>query len=131
MYHRGMREIVLALALAGCGATQQPLLANAPRPNPAAVAGGAAAAAAILTAVDPDAATRKPEKKVDGPDHPVEVKETVPSDVLDRVDHRGSADAPATDEPAPPPTNKKRTGPAKRLPTPRDAVEHDKAEHEK
>jgi hypothetical protein len=128
MYHRGMREIALALALAGCGATQQPLLANAPRPNPTAVAGGAAAAAAILTAVDPDAATRKPEKKVDEPKQAIEVKETVPPDVLDRLDHAGSANAPApTDEPATQPNSKKkRTGPTPHVPTPREAVDREK-----
>jgi hypothetical protein len=120
MYHYVMREIALALVLASCGG---PVLANAPRPPTAAVAGGAAGVAAVLTAIDPNAATRKPEKKVDGPGQPVEVKETVPSDVLDRLDQRGSGAQP---EPSPSAktTKKKRPGPGAHVPTPREAVDH-------
>jgi hypothetical protein len=54
------------------------------------VAGVAAAAAAAATLADPQAAGRRQEQKNKGePDNRgVEVKETVPSDVLDRLDHK-------------------------------------------
>jgi len=80
-----MRAVLFLLA--ACGAQpNQPVLANAPRPNPAAVAGGAAAVAGAITLADPDAASRKPEKKQDENKKPVKVKENVPKDVLDRLD---------------------------------------------
>jgi hypothetical protein len=89
-----MRPIVFVL-VAACGAApDKPLLANAPRPNAAAVGGAAAAAAAALTLADPDAASRRPEKKEDVEKKPVEVKESVPGDVLDRLD---SAEAAGSD----------------------------------
>src|SRR5258708_5250537 len=81
-----MRSWLLLVVVAACGGPQQPVLANAPRPDPAAVAGVAAAAATALTLVDPDAATRKPEKKQDIEMAPVEVNENVPEGVLDRLD---------------------------------------------
>jgi hypothetical protein len=69
-----MKSIVFVLA-AACGAAPvKPLLANAPRPNPAAVGGVAAAAAAAMTLADPDAASRRPEKKEEVEKKPVEVK---------------------------------------------------------
>jgi hypothetical protein len=67
------------------------VLANAPRPNPAAVAGVAAGAAAALTLADPDAATRGPEKKQDVPKKEIKVKENVPADVLDRMDQNAAS----------------------------------------
>jgi len=79
-----MRAIVFVL-LAGCGAQpNQPVLANVPRPNPAAVAGGAAAAAAAITLASPDSHT--PEKKQAEEKKPIKVKENVPAGVLDRLD---------------------------------------------
>lgn len=125
MYHPIMKSVALLLAaavaasLGGCGG--QPALANAPHPNNAAMAGGAAAAAAALTLVDPDAATRKPEKKQEADKQPVEVKETVPSDVLDRADHpaAGAGSGSAVAKP------KKPAGPPPKLPSPRDAVDKD------
>lgn len=98
MYHRRVRALAFVL-LAACGAQpNQPVLANAPRPNPAAVAGGAAAAAAAITLADPDAASRKPEKKQDAEKKPIEVKENVPAAVLDRLDkaEKAEADQPAS-----------------------------------
>lgn len=88
-----MRVKAIALMLvAGCGAApNQPLLANAPRPPQAAVAGVAAGAAAALTLADPDAASRRPEKKQNTNMKPMTVKESVPGDVLDRLD-RGDRD---------------------------------------
>ena len=87
---------VLALLLAACGAQpNQPVLANAPRPNPAAVAGGAAAAAAAITLASPD--SHNPEKKQDQDKKPVKVKENVPAGVLDRLDKQDK-DATKTDQ---------------------------------
>src|SRR5512146_477767 len=119
-----MRWVALLLAAAlagstGCGG--QPMLANAPHPNNAAMAGGAAAAAAALTLVDPDAATRKPEKKQEEEKQPVDVKETVPSDVFDRADH--PADGAGSGSAAAKAPKKKPSGPPPKLPSPRDAVD--------
>ena len=89
------------LFLAACGGG--PALGNAPRPDPAAVAGIAAAAAAAVTLADPNAASRRPEKKVDENKREVEVKENVNEGVLDRLDDtesKGSATAPADAAPA-------------------------------
>lgn len=91
----GMTSVMMLTA--ACGAQpNQPLLANAPRPNPSAIAGGAAAAAAAITLADPDAASRKPEKKEDTEKKPIKVKESVPASVLDRLDH-AEANKTATD----------------------------------
>lgn len=109
----------LLLALVACGAEpKQPLLANAPHPDNAAVAGVAAGAAAAAVLADPNAATRgKPEKSADQPEkQPVNVKENVPSDVLDRADQKTPAPAAATKaKPAAAPTRK---GPPPKIPSP-------------
>jgi hypothetical protein len=97
--------------LCACG---EPILRNAPKPDPGAVAGVAAAAAAAATLAAPDAASKKQEQKAKGePDNRgVVVKETVPAAVFDRLDQRtaqGSSDAgvdgqaPAASTPAAPP----------------------------
>jgi hypothetical protein len=102
-----MRAIVFML-LAGCGAQpNQPVLANAPRPNPAAVAGGAAAAAAAITLASPD--SHNPEKKQDQEKKPMKVKENVPAGVLDRLDK--TPPAAKTDEPAKQPAGSPKTEP--------------------
>lgn len=97
-----MRAILFALGLAafaGCGAQpNQPVLANAPRPNPAAVAGGAAAAAAAITLASPD--SHNPEKREDQEKKPVKVKEHVPASTLDRLDKPAAKPDVAKDEPA-------------------------------
>ena len=88
-----MRRYLWVFAtLCGCG---EPILKNAPKPDPGAVAGVAAAAAAAATLADPQAAGRRQEQKNKGePDNRgVEVKETVPADVLDRLDQRHPSDA--------------------------------------
>lgn len=86
-----MRVMGMVLLLAGCGASpNQPMLANAPRPNQAAVAGVAAGAAAAITLADPDAASRRPEKKQDTNMKPMKVTENVSGDVLDRLDKGGT-----------------------------------------
>ena len=94
-----MRVIAFVL-LAACGAQpNQPVLANAPRPNPAAVAGGAAAAAAAITLASPD--SLHPEKKQDEDKKPVKVKENVPSGVLDRLDKQDKSATGSDAKPAP------------------------------
>ena len=88
-----MRAIAFLL-LAACGAQpNQPVLANVPKPNTAAVAGGAAAAAAAITLASPD--SHNPEKKQDQEKKPIKVKENVPSGVLDRLDNATPANGPA------------------------------------
>ena len=69
----------------GCGG---PILQNAPRPNPAVMAGAAAAVAGAATLADPDAAAHKQEQKKPDRQKPkdVRVDQTVPADVLDRLD---------------------------------------------
>jgi hypothetical protein len=86
-YGRAMRRILwIVVLVAGCG---EPVLRNAPRPNPAAVAGVAAAAAAAVTLASPQTAAQRQEQRQQGePDNRgVKVKETVPADVLDRLDN--------------------------------------------
>jgi ribosomal protein L12E/L44/L45/RPP1/RPP2 len=63
---------------------------KAPKPDPGAVAGVAAAAAAAATLASPQAAAHKQEENNKGEpdDRGVEVKETVPADVFDRLDHK-------------------------------------------
>jgi hypothetical protein len=86
------RSLWILIALCACG---EPILRNAPKPDPGAVAGMAAAAATAATLADPQAAAKRQEDK-DRPEpnnHGVVVKETVPSDVLDRADNQARADA--------------------------------------
>lgn len=96
------RSAWVIVALGACG---DPVLRNAPKPNPAAVAGVAAAAAAAATLASPQAAAQRQEQKERGePDNRgVEVKETVPAEVFDRLDRQASAGSDAgVDGPAPP-----------------------------
>lgn len=108
-YVDGMgRYAWILVMLCACG---EPILKNAPKPDPGAVAGVAAAAAAAATLASPDSAAKKQEEANKGePDNRgVSVKETVPADVFDRLDHAsdagvdgGAASAPAPEPPAPP-----------------------------
>lgn len=122
-----MRTIALLLALplaAACGAGQQPLLANAPRPNIGAAAGVTAAAAAALTLASPSSVQQKPEDKINADTRPQQVKENVPSDVFDRLDAQSTgSDAPPDAVPAATTKTKKKKAPAPRLPSPKEAVE--------
>jgi hypothetical protein len=91
------------VVLCACG---EPLLRNAPKPDPGVVAGVAAAAAAAATLASPQAAAKKQEQKTKGEpdDRGVEVKETVPADVFDRLDRKAGdagVDAAAPAAPAP------------------------------
>ena len=89
------RYAQLFLVVLAAGACGEPILRNAPRPDPGAVAGVAAAAAAAATLADPQAAAKKQEQKKQGEpeQRSVEVRETVPADVFDRLDH-GAPSAP-------------------------------------
>jgi len=86
------RYVWIVVALCACG---EPILRNAPKPDPGAVAGIAAATAAAATLAAPQAAAKRQEQKQKGePDNRgVEVKETVPPDVFDRLDHHAGTDA--------------------------------------
>ena len=112
-----MRTVPLLLLLVACGG--KPLLANAPAPPAGAVAGVAAAAAAAMTLANPNAATRKPEKRDDPNSQGVDVKESVPPDVFDRLDHPPANDPNGSDDDAPAKT-RPRKGPPPKLPSPRD-----------
>ena len=117
-----MKTVVpLLLSLAACGATQQPLLSGVPRPNVAAAAGVTAAAAAAITLASPGAANQKPEDKVNAETRPQQVNESVPSDVLDRLDEQTAGSATPSQESAEPAVKKKQT--KVRLPSPKEAVE--------
>ncbi|TMQ14400.1 MAG: hypothetical protein E6J90_20985 [Deltaproteobacteria bacterium] len=83
-----MRWHAWILALCACG---EPVLKNAPRPDPGTVAGVAAAAAAAATLAAPEAAAKRQEQKKQGEPEArsVEVKETVPASVFDRLEQPG------------------------------------------
>src|SRR5262245_36663309 len=111
-----MRAVVFMLlsSLAGCGG--QPALANAPHPDPGIIAGAAAAAAAAATLADPDAAARKPEKREEVEKRPVEVKEHVTKDVLDRLDKSEAQGSASSDAPkATPAAKSARKGPPPKI----------------
>ena len=127
-----MRTILFALVfplVAACGSQpDKPMLANAPRPDPAAVAGVAAAAAAAVTLANPNA-TQTPEKRDQFENkQPVEVKEHVTGDVLDHLDEAGSGagsdagSAAVTAKPAVAKPVKKTKGKPPKIPSPQDAA---------
>ncbi|HEX4450046.1 MAG TPA: hypothetical protein VH143_04195 [Kofleriaceae bacterium] len=117
--------ILLGLGLAACGAaTNQPLLSGVPRVNPAGVAGVAAAAAAAITLASPGNAQQKPEDKINENTKPQKVDESVPSDVLDRLDEQQATTGSATGSATPPTIAKKKSkATTPRLPSPKEAVE--------
>lgn len=99
------RHVWTLVWLVGCG---EPVLRNAPKPNPGAVAGVAAATAAAITLASPQTAAAQQEARTkDEPDdRGVKVKETVPGAVFDRLDHAPSdagVDGAASADPAPSP----------------------------
>jgi len=87
------RQAWILVTLCACG---EPILKNAPRPEPGAVAGVAAAAAAAATLAAPDSAAKRQEMKKEGEPAPrgVEVKETVPPSVFDQLDRKASGQNP-------------------------------------
>lgn len=125
---RGARIGGVALWLAACGG---PVLQNAPRPNPAAVAGAAAATAAAITLADPDAAARTSEAATSQRElRPIEVHEQVPKATFDRLDAQHASE-PAREPPpgekstAPVPVGAKRAPPIGHVvvPSPKQAAE--------
>lgn len=98
-----MSTRLVALVMLLAAACSEPLLKNVPQPPAGAAAGAAGALAAAATLADPDAAARKAEKAKEKQDRdgaaPAQgraVRETVPADVFDRLDHAKAADgAPA------------------------------------
>jgi len=90
-----LRYGLIVIALCACG---DPLLRSVPKPDPGAVAGIAAAAAAAATLASPQTAAQKQEQKKAGEVEPrgVVVKETVPADVFDRIDHKADAGVDVT-----------------------------------
>ncbi|HWO17665.1 MAG TPA: hypothetical protein VNO30_02775 [Kofleriaceae bacterium] len=84
---------ICALALAACGGGPDPILRNVPQPNKAAAAGAAAATAGAATLASPhDAAKRQEQNKTPNEKKPIEVKQTVPPDVFDRLDAKQKAE---------------------------------------
>jgi hypothetical protein len=80
------------LAPAGCGGGPDPILRNVPQPNKAVVAGAAAAVAGAATLASPaDAAKLQEKNRAPDEKKPVKVRQTVPADVLDRLDARQQA----------------------------------------
>lgn len=79
------RHVWLLVLLVGCG---EPVLRNAPKPNPGAVAGVAAATAAAITLASPQTASAQQEARTkdDPDDRGVKVKDTVPDAVFDRLE---------------------------------------------
>ena len=96
------------------------MLANAPHPDNAVMAGAAAGVAAAAVIADPNASTRgKPEKARDeGEKQPITVKENVPAAVLDRADHKPQDPKPV----AQPAAAAKSKGPPPKIPTPEEAA---------
>lgn len=88
-----IKMIAVLAALAACGGP--PVLHNAPRPNPAAVAGAAALVAGAATVADPQAAAhRQDEANKEGVPPPPPGGGSgalVPEDVLDRLDAQQDA----------------------------------------
>ncbi len=88
----------LVSSAAACGGA--PLLAGAPQPNPAVVAGIAAAAATAATVADPAGAARLQEAKAaKDRETPPGKREVMPPELLDRLNE---ADARAGEAAAPP-----------------------------
>ena len=91
----------LGVVLGGCGG---PVLQNAPKPDPAVVAGAAAAIAGAATLADPQGAAKRQEanKPVDEK-KPKTVKETVPAGALDRLDDKKKQGSGSDDKKDPKP----------------------------
>jgi hypothetical protein len=89
----------------GCGG---PMLQNAPKPDPAVVAGAAAALAGAATLADPNGAAKRQEaNKPVGDKKPINVKATVPASALDHLDDKkaGSGSGSAVEPAKPKPSN--------------------------
>lgn len=104
MRKRNAIVVAMTLGLAGAGCGGAPVLAGAPKPDPAVVAGAAAAVAGAATLADPKGQAARVEANKPVEDKkPVRVKESVPSGVLDRLDEKrtgGTTDAAPAPAPA-------------------------------
>ncbi|MEZ4360398.1 MAG: hypothetical protein R3B48_09470 [Kofleriaceae bacterium] len=115
---RGLTALLAPLVL-WAGACGGPVLQNAPRPDPAVVAGAAAATAAAITLADPDAAARRAAANEDARRKREQARgvptsnESAPADVLDRLD---AAERQAKDPDAPAPQPAATTPDARPLP---------------
>ncbi len=116
-YAGGMRSVLLALLLFGCGGGPDPILRNVPQPNPSAVAGAAAAVAGAATLAAPNAQANRVDEanKPDPSDKPMKPGPRVPADVLDRLDEAPppEAEPPPSERPIDP---KSKKGPAVKAP---------------
>jgi len=88
---KGLAWLVLIAGYGGCGGS--PVLSGLPRPNKTAAAGVALGAAAAATAIDPQGGQRMKEagKVPESEKRPVEVKETIPPDLLEKMDKQDAA----------------------------------------
>ena len=89
-----VKRIAIALALA-CGCGNQPILHNVPQPSASTAAGIGALAAAAATLAAPEAGAKASEKqKKEGERAPqgVQVRDTVPAAVFDRLDEAHDRD---------------------------------------
>jgi hypothetical protein len=105
---RWHRRLVAAAVVIGAigSACGPPVLHNAPRPDPTLAAAAAAAAATAATLADPDGAAKHQEQKNDSAQSPPrghEVDQSVPPDVLDRLDQAQARDGGAPSAPVPAP----------------------------
>jgi len=93
MHMRRFGFFVLGAALSACGGS--PVLSHLPRPDPAVVAAIAAGAAGAATLADPAGAARLQELKEPHKEaRPLENREIVPLEVLDRADEDADATEP-------------------------------------
>ena len=91
-----VRWVLILSLCTSLGACGEPILRNAPRPNTAAAAGVAAGAAAAITLADPNAAAKHAESaKTPDEKKPQKSGPSVPADVLDRLDEKGSGGSAA------------------------------------
>jgi len=96
-----MRRLVAALVVTVCGCGG-PALQNAPRPDPGLVAAIAAAIATGATLADPASAGKRPESsRVSQSEAASGKRETVPPDVLDRLDEAERQDPASESAPNP------------------------------
>jgi hypothetical protein len=87
-----MRVLLIAALAVATGCNKGPVLQNAPKPNPTAVAGVAAGVAAAATIADPHAAQKAEAREAEAreeaaADARTHRQPTMPGDVLDRLDH--------------------------------------------
>ncbi len=109
--------LATGLVIGPTSACGGPVLQNAPRPNPVAVAGGAAALAAAITLASPDTAARNlaaedEARRRDERDPPAGSRQMPSGEVLDRLDaaERDAAKDPGAAPPGAPPAGERQPG---------------------